>query len=154
MTVEQLGVEMQARSGFTHKCTVDYTDLTALGAVGSGAIVLAPYTAGTLIKAAAFRLETAFDGGATSALVIDVGHNGATTDDPDSMIDNIETHADGTEILYQDGNGAVFATLRTGYAALDAGNIEATFTATGGNLNVLTQGKIHVYLQMVDLTKV
>jgi len=154
MQAEQLGVEMQARTGFTHKFTIDYTDLTALGAVTSGVVVLAPYTAGTILQQAAFRLETAFDGGATSALALDVGWNGASTDDPDGAIDNYEVHLDSTEILAGDGNGAVFATLRTGYSALDAGNIEATFTATGGNLNALTQGKVHIFLRLVDLTKV
>lgn len=154
MQAEQLGVEMQARTGFTHKFTIDYTDLTALGAVTSGAVVLAPYTAGFILQLAAYRLETAFDGGATSALALDVGWNGASTDDPDGAIDNYEVHVDGTEVFYGDGNGAAFASLRTGYAALDAGTIEATFTATGGNLNALTQGKVHIFLRLVDLTKV
>jgi hypothetical protein len=154
MNVEQLGIELQARTGFTHKFTIDYTDLVALGAAGSGAIVLAPYTAGTFVLAAAHRVESGFVGPSVTNLVIDVGHNGATTDDPDAYIDNVEIATAGTEILYQDGNGAVFATLRTGYGAADAGNIEATFTATGANLNVLTAGKVHVYLKIVDLTKV
>jgi hypothetical protein len=154
MTTLKLSNEEAAISGFTHKAVISYTDLTALGAVASGAVAILPYTAGTLIRAAAFKLATAFDGGATSALTIDVGHNGATTDDDDSLINGIEVHADATEILYQDGNGAAFATLRTGYAALDAGNIEATFAATGGNLNVLTTGEIHIYLGVVDLTKI
>ena len=112
------------------------------------------YTAGMLFDKAAYKLVTAFDGGATSALALDVGHNGATTDDPDSLLDLYEIHVDATEVFYGDGNGAVFATLRTGYAALDAGNIEATFTATGANLTALTQGEVHIYLRVVDLTKV
>ena len=116
--------------------------------------MLAPYTAGTIVQQAAYRLVTAFDGGATSALALDVGHNGATTDDPDSFLDNYEVHADATEITAGDGNGAVFATLRTGYAALDAGNYEATFTATGANLSTITSGEIHIFLKIVDLAKV
>jgi hypothetical protein len=49
---------------------------------------------------------TAFDGGATSALALDVGHNGATTDDADSILDNYEVHVDATEVMFGDGNGA------------------------------------------------
>lgn len=155
MNVEALGVEMQARTGFTHKFTIDYSDLAALGAVTSGTVTLAAYTAGAhLVTGGAFRLETSFDGGATSALALDVGHNGGTTDDPDSILDNYEVHEDATQITAGDANGAIFATLRTGYAPQDSGNIEALFTATGGNLNALTSGKVHIYLGLVDLSKV
>lgn len=152
--MDQLQLSSEERSlGFTHKFVIDYTDLTALGAVTSGAIVLAPYTAGQAVRGAAFKLNTAFDGGATSALALDVGHNGASTDDPDSLLDNYEVHADGTEVFYGLGNGAAFAANATGYVPLDAGNYEATFTATDGNLNALTQGKITILLQIVDLSK-
>jgi hypothetical protein len=154
MKTYSISNEEAARSGFTHKFVLDFADVAALGANAAGAIALMPYTAGTLFRSAAFKLVTAFDGGATSTMVLDVGHNGATTDDPDSLIDNVVVHLDGTEVNYQDGNGAVFATLRTGYAAEDAGNIEATFTATGGNLNLITSGEIHIYLGVTDLTKI
>lgn len=152
--MDQLQLSAEERSlGFTHKFVVGYADLTALGAVASGTVTLAPYTAGQSVRAAAFKLNTAFDGGATSALALDVGHNGATTDDPDSLLDNYEVHADATEITYGLGNGAAFATLVTGYAPLDAGNYEALFTATGGNLNALTTGEVTILLQIVDLSK-
>jgi hypothetical protein len=150
----QLNAADQARFGFTHKVVITFADLTALGAVASGTVALATYTAGLGCTKAAFRLVTAFTGGATSALALDVGHNGATTDDPDSILDNYEVHSTGTEILFGDGNGAVFATLRTGYYPLDAGTYEALFTATGGNLNALTAGEVNIYLRLEDLTKV
>jgi hypothetical protein len=141
----------QAQMGFTHRFEVPFTDLNTTAGT-SLAVVLAPYVAGRGVTGAAFKLVTPFDGGATSALAMDVGHNGATTDDPDSLLDNYEVHADATEILYGDGNGAVFATLRTGYFPQDAGNYEATFTATGGILTLLTQGEVHIYLNIVDLS--
>lgn len=150
----QLNAADQARFGFTHKVVITFADLTALGAVASGVVPLATYTAGLGCTKAAFRLVTAFTGGATSALALDVGHNGATTDDPDSILDNYEVHSTGTEIFFGDGNGAVFATLRTGYYPLDAGTYEALFTATGGNLNALTAGEVNIYLRLEDLTKV
>jgi hypothetical protein len=153
-TYLQLNAADQARFGYTHKSVVTFADLTALGAVASGTVALATYTAGLGCTKAAYRLVTAFDGGATSALALDVGHNGATTDDPDSILDNYEVHSTGTEIFFGDGNGAVFATLRTGYYPLDAGTYEALFTATGANLNALTAGEVNIYLKLEDLTKV
>ena len=153
-TFLQLNAADQARFGYTHKSVVTFADFTALGAVASGTVALATYTAGLGCTKAAYRLVTAFDGGATSALALDVGHNGATTDDPDSILDNYEVHSTGTEIFFGDGNGAVFATLRTGYYPLDAGTYEALFTATGGNLNALTAGEVNIYLRLEDLTKV
>ena len=153
-TFLQLNAADQARYGYTHKSVITFADLVALGAVSSGVVSLATYTAGLGCTKAAFRLVTAFTGGATSALALDVGHNGATTDDPDSILDNYEVHSTGTEILFGDGNGAVFATLRTGYYPLDAGTYEALFTATGGNLNALTAGEVNIYLKLEDLTKV
>lgn len=147
------GEQEQARTGFSHKFVIPYTDLTGTAATSLAIPVLA-YTAGCFFDRAAYKVVTTFDGGATSALALDVGHNGATTDDPDSLLDNYEIHEDATEVKFGDANGAVFATLRTGYCALDAGNIEVTFTATGGNLTLLTQGEVHIYLRMIDLAKI
>lgn len=152
MTELQLSSEERA-SGFTHKFVIGFADLVALGAVAAGAIVLAPYVAGQACVKAAYKLNTAFDGGDTSTMVLDVGHNGATTDDPDSLLDNFVVHVDGTEVFYGLGNGASFAANATGYVPLDAGNYEATFTATGANLDVLTQGEITILLGLQDLSK-
>lgn len=149
-----LSEQEAAATGFSHKFYVPYTDFTGFAAT-SGAVVLGPYTAGTLIDKAAFRVSEQWNapGATMTNLTLDVGHNGATTDDDDSLINGIEIHEDATEVLYGDGNGAAFATLRTGYAAADAGNLEMTLTATGANLSTLTSGAIHIYVHMVDLTK-
>lgn len=151
MKVFALSNAQQAQLGFTHRFEIPYTDLSSTASTGL-AVVLAAYVAGRGVTGAAFKLVTPFDGGATTNLTIKVGHNGATTDDDDSLIAATELHLDGTEILYGDGNGAAFATLRTGYFPLDAGNYEATFTATGANLTALTTGEVHVYLNIVDLS--
>lgn len=143
----------QARYGFTDKIIVTYADLSGTAAT-TKTITLAPYTAGLGITKAAYKLVTPFDGGATTNLALDVGHNGATTDDPDSALDNYEIHADASYVNYGDGNGAIFATLRTGYYPLDAGNYEALFTATGANLTALTTGEVHIYLGLADLAKI
>ena len=153
MTSYALTLEERAASGFTHKFVLKWDDADIDVAATSAVIALLPYVAGTLFAAAAFTMPTTFtDGAATmSSLLLDVGHNGATTDDPDSLLDAYELEATGTEILGGDGNGAAFATLRTGYVALDAGNIEATLTATGANLSTLTAGEVHIFLKVVPL---
>ena len=56
------------------------------------------------------------------------------------------------EILGSDGNGAVFATLRTGWYALEAADLEVLLTATGANLTALTTGEVHVYWAQSDTT--
>jgi hypothetical protein len=96
---------------------------------------------------------TGFVGPSVTNLTVAVGWNGATTDDADGLIAATEIATAGTEILYLLGDGAAFAANKTGYVALDAGSIQAVFTATGANLNVLTSGEIHVFLKAVDMTK-
>jgi hypothetical protein len=75
----------------------------------------------------------------------------AGSDDPDAFLDNYEIHLDASEVLAGDGNGAVFATLRTGYAFQESAKITALFTATGGNLSVLTTGKVIVWLEVANI---
>lgn len=149
-----LSVEEQAKTGFTHKSVITYSDIaTAGGAATAVSMDLLPYTAGTAFQAAAYKIVGAgFVGPSVTNLTVAVGWNGATTDDADGLITATEIATAGTEILYLLGNGAAFAANATGYVALDAGSIQAVFTATGANLNVLTAGEIHVYLKMVDLT--
>lgn len=146
-----LSNEEAAKSGFTHKAIITYLDLVAKGAVLTALFDLQAYVAGVMFGGGAYKLVTTFDGGATATLKLDVGWDGATTDDPDGLIDNYELHEDGTEIKYGDANGAVFATLRTGYCALDAGTLQALFTVTSANMDVLTQGEVHIYWRQVDL---
>ena len=147
------GEQEASAIGFSHKFVIPYTDLTGTAGLTLAIPVLA-YTAGCLFDRAAYKLVTTFDGGATTNLAIEVGWNGATTDDPDGLLNDYELHEDATEVKYGDGNGAAFATLRTGYAVLDAGNIEVLFTAIGANLTALTQGEVHIYLRMIDLAKI
>ena len=150
MYISELSIQEQAKTGFTHKAVISYTDLTGTAAT-SLALTVGKAALGTLVTAAGYRLVTAFDGGATSNLVIDFGYDYASlTDDPDAFIDNLELHLDGTEILGSDGNGAVFATLRTGWYALEAADLEVLLTATGANLTALTTGEVHVYWAQSD----
>jgi hypothetical protein len=152
MEVIPLNNHERIATGCSHVAVIDYTDLSGTAAT-TKTLSLFTYAARDLVDRAFFDLVTPFDGGATSALTIDVGHNGASVDDADSLIDGVEVHVDGSEILASDGNGAAFATLRTGFAAQEAGAIEALFTATGANLTALTTGKIRVYFNVIQLSK-
>lgn len=149
-----LSIEEQAKTGFTHKSVISYSDIAAAaGAATAVTMSLLPYTAGTAFQAAAYKIVgTGFVGPSVTNLTVIVGWNGATTDDDNGLITASEIATAGTEILYLLGNGAAFAANATGYVALDAGSIQAVFTATGANLNVLTSGEIHIYLKAVDLT--
>lgn len=150
-----LSLEEQSKTGFTHKAILNYADIATLGGAATAvSINLLPYTAGTAFMAAAYKVVgTGFVGPSITNLTIELGWNGATTDDPNGLIEASEIATAGTEVLYLLGNGVAFATKVTGYVALDAGNIQAVLTATGANLNVLTAGEVHVYVKAIDLTQ-
>ena len=154
MYIQELSAQEKSASPFTHKAVISYTDLTGTAAT-SLALTVGKAVLGTMITAAGYRLVMPFDGGATTNLVIDFGYDYASlTDDPDAFIDNLELHLDGTEILGADGNGAVFATLRTGWYALEAADLEVLLTATGANLTALTTGEVHVYWAQTETTAI
>jgi hypothetical protein len=154
MNITQLdSLEVARSAGFTHKIVITYADLASTAGTGL-AIPLIAYSAKAYFFNAAFRLVTAFDGTTTTNLAMILGWNGATTDDDNGLIATVELHNDATEITGGDGTGVAFATKRTGYMALDAGNIEATFTATGANLTDLTSGEVHIYVGVCDTTKI
>lgn len=142
----------QESNRFTHRVEIDWTDLVGTAATTKTIDLLTGLGKGDIVLGAAFLLETPFDGGATSALALDVGYDlAAGTDDPDAFLDNYEIHLDASEVLAGDGNGAVFATLRTGYAFQESAKVTALFTATGGNLSVLTTGKVIIWLEVANI---
>lgn len=146
-------LEQQANSGFTHRFTIDYTDCTA-AATTQVFQLIDDLPRGHIVQAAAMELETGFAGTSITNLVLDVGYDLASgTDDPDAFLDGYEIATAGTEILAADGNGAVFATLRTGFANVEEMDIECLLTATGANLSAMTAGKVHIYLKVVDMRK-
>jgi len=152
MKITKLSAEETRESGFTHKAIITFADFSA-AAVTQVFTLISGLVAGFLVKEAAFRLVSGFVGADVTALKLDVGWNGASVDDPDGLLDNYELATAGTEILSGDGNGAAFATLRTGFAPQEAATLEATFTATGANVSVLTAGEVHIFLSVVNLLK-
>jgi len=146
MKLVSLSNNEAAPSGFTHKWIITHEDLTA--AATTETLQLADnITAGYLVQEAAFRVVTGFTGGSLSTMVIDVGYDLASgSDDADAFIDNVNVFAAGGG----DGNGAVFATLRTGYYFAEGASVEVLFTGSH-NVGTATAGEVHIYLRMIDL---
>lgn len=142
-------LEQQA-SGFTHHFAIDYTDLNTTAGTTKTITLLSSLPIGTLVTKAALYLESGFVGTAITNLLCEAGWDSAA-DDPDGLLAGYEIATAGTEILAGDGDGAAFATLRTGYAFVAAGDLTALFTATGANLTALTAGKVHLFLHVVKL---
>jgi hypothetical protein len=138
------------QTGFTHKFTIPYTDLTA--AAVTQTVTLTALTVGQLITNAAFRLVTPFDGGATTDMTLEVGWDTVGAD-PDGLIEAASVHLDGTEILVGDATGAAFAAKRTGRPVVAAQNATALFTASDANVSVLTVGEVDIFLAIADLAK-
>jgi hypothetical protein len=150
MKERQLSNE-EALSGYNKAYEILLTDLQALGAVSTGTINLEAYTPGVAYQNAGFKLVEAVDGATSSACAFEVGYNGGTTDDVDGFLDGYEIHADATEITYGLANGADFATLKTGYVALDSGTVQASLTLTNGVFSALTAGAVTVFLKRANL---
>lgn len=132
---------------FTHKITVDYTDISAAALTKS--IQILPEISGsnnpvgTFVTAAGYRLETPFDGGDTATLSVQIGDDG----DPNRFLveTTTELHKDAT----QKKNVVAAASVTTMPFAYDAANgIDALFTATEANLNELTAGSVDLFLRV------
>lgn len=152
MKLISLDSVQELSNGFTHKAVITAADLNDTAATTKTLNLVTNLIHGHFVRDAAFYLPTPFDGGATSALSLDVGYDlAAGSDDPDAFLDAYEIHLDATEVLAGDGNGAVFATLRTGHVFQENATITALFTATGGNLSLLTAGEVWIYLNVTPL---
>ena len=137
------GKSINELAGYTDSIRITHEDLTAASTTET---ITKSVKAGTQVRSVAFKVHTAFDGGATSALKLDVGDG----DDADGFIDNEEIHADGTEVLY----GPALDGVMTGktYAADD--NIDIKFTATGANVSVLDAGEVEILFNIINIDNV
>jgi hypothetical protein len=143
--------------GWTHRFKITNADLTAaattqtLQLIGTAQNGLA---AGDFVRSAAFYLPTAFSGGAATSLTMQVGWDYATgTDVPAGLIAASELLS-AARIVAGDATGSAFATLRTGFAAVEGADIEALFTATGANVSTITAGEVWVFLQISKLSSI
>ncbi len=133
----------------THRITLDYADVLALGAGTTGTIALLSVPVGTAVRFAAMALVTGFDGSDASinSLLVEVGDGG----DTDRLLAQTELAADGTEITYKTA-----ATTTQPYVYLAADTVDALFTVAGGGsplLSEITSGEVELYLWVEDRTK-
>ncbi len=154
MIISPLNSVEERSNGFNFLAKLLWTDLNATAGLTKTLVLATGLGVGDIVLDAAHYLKTAFTtSGAISALTVDVGWNVATgTDVPAGLIVARELLAAG-RVLAGDGNGAAFATLRTGFAPQESASIEAVFTATGANLTTLTAGEVWIFLRSVNLSR-
>lgn len=137
------GQTIQELTGFTDSIRITVADLSA--AATTETINLA-VKAGTQVRNVAFKLHTAFDGGSTSNLTLQVG-DGVDTD---AFISNSIIHLDATEENFGPSvAGGVGGKLGKAYAA--DGDINMLFTSTGANISTLTAGDIEIFFNLVQV---
>jgi hypothetical protein len=142
-TLEIAADKVQAKQAVPRweKFTIDYTDLAALGAVGSGAVTVQTLPDGGVIQAVKIRSTVQWAGGAISALSGEVGISGTPA-----------KYAAAYDMWAAPGDANFAATFTAGteentLAGGGAGTaILLTATATGGNLDELTAGEVDVWV--------
>lgn len=126
----------------THRITLDYND--AIGFTSGVAAQVLPASgnlpAGTFMRNCYTVLETAFDGGDTSALTIEIG-DGSTAN---KWLASQQIHYSGTPVSYKEGTAA---SQNEALASAQAIYVELTAT---GTITQLDTGKIHIFLKLVD----
>jgi hypothetical protein len=166
--VKELLLEERIKTGCSHMLEVDFEYLKSIPAITTTAtLVVLPFIARDVVNFAMLDVVTTFDGASVTAAKVDFGYNGATVDDADAFIDNIEVCTAGTELLADAGSAApdvtdatygaqelaVLNSLRSlrPWAAQEAGNLELVITLTGGNHSALTAGRLRVFFNLIRL---
>lgn len=117
------------------KYTVDYTDIQTAATTNTATLLSLP--AKTLIEFVIIKHSTAFAGGSISALTVDVG-DATDADELIAAFDVVQAVAEGASQITSAPYIGAFAS---------ATNIVATFTATGDNLDQLTQGSVDIWIK-------
>lgn len=125
-----------------HEVTLTAADLTTAGVAQTISLVTSDaglaFPANSVILAADAVLEETFDAPAASELVIDVGNAG----NPDRLIDAVSVHDDNAsagDVIFDGGDtGVALVPALTAFAPA------VVFTATGGNVDTFTQGRIRI----------
>lgn len=177
-----LSLEEQIKTGCSHALRMTLADIkaaaAAAGSTTSLTISVKPYVARDIMALAFIDLVTPFAGTSITNLVLDFGYNGASVDDDDAFIDNIELAGASTEILADAGSvlavdtstvdntygqqeNDVITSLRNRvndlrarrfWAAQEAGALEVKLTSTGANLSALTAGEVVLYFKHIRPT--
>jgi len=160
VTVELLSADQAGLSGFTHRITVEYSDLTAAAGASDTNVTVAifPTTsgqttpAGTIVTACAMRLVTEFDSSSDASIneiLLRVGDGG----DTDRFLTSTEVSEAGTAVTYKVTANSVDSLP---YAYTSADTIDVVVGVAGGGsptVDELTSGKVYIFLRIVDLNK-
>ena len=109
-----------------------------------------PYVAGDQLMEAYGQVETQLTGGSNTAVGLTVGYKGASNTSANAFIASTEVLS-ASYVPYFCGAGT---SNGAGYAALEAGNVSVTLTATGDTLANLTAGQISIYIYQKFATDV
>jgi hypothetical protein len=150
MKVHTLSPTDAARHCATHRVTLDYNDVLALGASATGTVAIIPssgtFAIGTRARFAGMSLPTAFDfsDSAINSLLVEIGDGG----DTDRLLTQTEIAADGSYVTDK-----LMGAVTAPYAYVAADTIDAKFTAAGGaspTLAECTSGEVEIYLFVED----
>lgn len=153
MKVHTLSPTDAARHFATHRITLDYADVAALGASATGTIAIVPasgtFPIGTAFRFAGLRLVTAFDFSDTgiTSLLVEIGDG----TDTDRLLAQTEIAVDGTEITYY-----IEGKVTQPYVYTAADTVDAKFTAANGGTPLLsecTSGEVEILLYVEDRSK-
>lgn len=136
IALERLGNEERIKTGCSHRAVVDYTDLTDTAGT-SKVLTLKTLPAGAIVNAAFFDIVKPFSGGTISALTAKLGVTGSDA--------TLKANASIFTGAVSDG---AFAGI---YSAAAAIALLLTFTSTTDNLSSLTQGKLFVYFNEINV---
>jgi hypothetical protein len=150
-TLLPLPVATARRTGFTHKCTLTYEDVAALGDNATGHIHILGLTADTIpagsaVTRVAWNLTTPFTvGGGTTATALTCAI--ADEDAGTTFVSATETAAVATHVHYVLSN--------TAGALTSASSLIASFELTAGagdaHLAHAATGQLDIYMQLISL---
>lgn len=148
-------------NGFPFVIDIPYTELVGTAAT-TKTVTIATIPTDASVEFVGYYLVQNFDGGATSALTVQIGDD----DDADGFLAAASVHADSTPLSSRQNTGAYFTGEDSGtettanviksknYDNASTKSLNVLFTATGANLTALTQGRVRIVVRGVDYTKV
>ena len=145
MLIIDLTAEERLKTGCSNAAIVDYTDINTAAALTS-TLAMLPYVSGDIINQALWDLVTPFVGAGLTALTAQFGWNGATIDSAAGLIAAKSVLTGVAPVLSVGAPAGVLA-------AVEGGQLELVFTATGANLNVLTAGRLRLYYNKISQTQ-
>lgn len=175
-TAIPLSLSERIRTGCSHVQVIPYTDLTDTAGTTKTLVIFTGASKQGICRVF-FVIDTNFDGGATSDMTVSATLNYASSTDK-TLVAAVSVHEDGTEVpgspagiavvdastvddTYGNAENLVVTDLRSKLNIVlgripiipsEAWTLDLLFTSSGGNLSVLTSGKLLVFFEVIDLS--